>query len=166
MVEPETSNTNSPVLDTEKITKNKWNKELEERVLAIYLAEKPSKWIEHRKLSKKLKRQLTGLSMEAIASALIYVREQNGDFWRSKSFSFTNLASNDKISEYAEKHNHLMKVDIEYRLRAEGLAYSKDSDRKITKKVVDKEGNELSPFSIEMATAYATDPFLRLMIDQ
>ncbi|MBD6621030.1 hypothetical protein FNW02_36235 [Komarekiella sp. 'clone 1'] len=137
--------------------------------LEAYKAYKPSNFTEHRQFSsehlKKIKHLLKDFpdtAIEIFTSALTWVREQDDGWWRQKQFSLSNLMTNGKIADYADKHATAMKYDTKYRLRVEGLAPSMDKGRF---SVVDEDGNESTGAMADIARLYATDPMFKMLMD-
>ncbi|MBD2492627.1 hypothetical protein [Aulosira sp. FACHB-615] len=104
--------------------------------LEVYQQEKPSNFTEHKEISsahlKKIKQLIKEHPQDAIAKfkdALIWVREQNDGWWRDKQISLSNLMTNGKVAEYADKHATAIKYDRAYKDRVEGRAPSKDLKR-------------------------------------
>jgi hypothetical protein len=137
--------------------------------LSVYNAEKPSNFTEHRQINvehiKKIKhlvKDFPDTAIEMFADALVWVREQEDGWWRQKQFSLSNLMTNGKIVEYADKHATAMKYDAKYRARVEGRSPSMDKGRV---GVVDEDGNESTGAMADIARLYATDPMFRMLMD-
>ncbi|MBE9036023.1 hypothetical protein [aff. Roholtiella sp. LEGE 12411] len=137
--------------------------------LEAYNANKPSNFTEHRQINaehiKKIKhlvKDFPDIAIEMFADALVWVREQEDGWWRQKQFSLSNLMTNGKILDYADKHATAMKYDAKYRARVEGKAPSMDKGRF---SVIDDNGNESTGATADIARLYATDPMFRMLMD-
>jgi hypothetical protein len=135
--------------------------------LEVYQQEKPSNFTEHTKINadqlKKIKKLVKDYPLDAIEkfrNALIWVREQSDGWWRSKQFSLSNLMTNGKVAEFADKHATAMKYDSKYRSRIEGQAPSMDKERFV---IDDK--NENTGATAQIARLYATDPMFRMLME-
>ncbi|MCG6137677.1 MAG: hypothetical protein MET45_24080 [Nostoc sp. LLA-1] len=137
--------------------------------LEAYNANKPSNFTEHTKINpehlrkiKTLLKDFPDTAMTMFADALTWVREQEDGWWRQKQFSLSNLMTNGKILDYADKHATAMKYDPRYRLRVEGKAPSMDKGRF---SVIDDNGNESTGATADIARLYATDPMFRMLME-
>lgn len=156
-------------------TKQGYTKIREEELqvfLDVYQAEKPTNFTNHRELSEKHLKSLKKLatkykerSLAIFTGALIWCREQEGDWWRDKPLSLDNLMSNGKLVEFADKHFDAMESDRAYCDRVEGRAPSKDSRYRNGFVVTNAEtGEELTGASAAAAAALADDPILQFMV--
>jgi hypothetical protein len=158
---------------TETPTRKTVQKISDEQICSLFLeaynAHKPSNFTEHRQISPEHLRSIKHLfkdsrdtAIEIFVSALTWVREQSDGWWREKQFSLSNLMTNGKIQDYADKHATAMKYDHLYRDRVEGVAPSMDKGRV---NVIDDDGNENTGATAEIARLYATDPMFRMLMD-
>jgi hypothetical protein len=137
--------------------------------LEAYNANKPSNFTEHTKINlehlrkiKSLLKDFPDTAMTMFADALTWVREQDDGWWRQKQFSLSNLMTNSKILDYADKHATAMKYDPKYQARVEGKAPSMDKGRF---SVIDDNGNESTGATADIARLYATDPMFRMLME-
>lgn len=150
-----------------------WDKMTDENLktwfFQVYQQEKPSNFTEHKEISSDHLRAIKTLCkkypQDAIArfrDALIWTREQSDAWWRDKQISLSNLMTNGKVAEYADKHATAMKHDRAYRDRVEGKKPSMDKGRSF---VVDEAGNQETGAMADIARAYATDPIFRMLME-
>lgn len=124
------------------------SEDTENYFLAAYRAQKPSNFADHRgvpdaaaKKIKSLIEKFGDTAIEVFCAALAFCREQDDDWWRNKPLTLSNLCSNDKIEDLAQKHQILMKGSKVYKDRIEGVVNSKDLERS---PVFDNSGNLIS----------------------
>ena len=67
--------------------------------------------------------------VELLKNALIFIREDDNEYWRKTQYALANLISNGKLIEYQTKHFAKMQADIRYRKRVNGEERSKDPSR-------------------------------------
>ena len=140
----------------------------------VYQSEKPGNFINHKQLSpqhakaiKKLVDEYSDRSLEIFAAALIWVREQDNDWWRvqSRSLGLDELISNGKLFRFADKHFDALESDKNYRDRVEGRAMSKDKARNNGFLIINENGERVTGVSAECAEAVANDPMLQFFLE-
>lgn len=159
--------------DDRNKTKKQKEQEMADCFLAAYLEHKPSNFTTHQRLTSEHLKKIKALvkvygdrSLNIFVGALTWCREQNDDWWRKTQFSLSNLMSNGKIEEYADKHFHALETDRAYCDRVEGRAISKDSKRSNGVQVFNEQGEEITGAAARAAQAVAGDPLLALFLEQ